>query len=422
VKTYQIFIRTWQRVERHLTNESELFLYPNHDAGVVNMRILIVLTYYEPYVSGLTIYAVRLARALVERGHSVRVLTSQYVRKLPSYEKLDGVEVYRVPVVTYFNKAAIMPGFPFKAWSLIHWAEVVNLHLPQADGAYIAFLSWLQRRPVVTTYQCDLKLPRTFINGVINTVARFAHDICGHISRSIIALSQDYANNSAFLRDYIEKVQPVNAPVVLCPITLQDQEDFRKKFGVKSGEKIIGMVARLAAEKGVEYLVDALPEVRKKYPEARVFYAGPYLNVLGEEAYYQKLLPKIKQLGQSWIFLGVLSNTELTAFYQECSVTVLPSLNSTDAFGMVQIESMICGTPVVATDLPGLRVPVQLTGMGKIVPARDSNSLAKALVEILDDGNRYRDRGAEVASLFSPQAAAARYDEIFRNNSKGNTA
>ena len=74
-----------------------------------SMRILITLTYYYPHYSGLTVYAVRLAKALAERGHQVTVLTSQFNKTLPRSERIDGVEIIRAPVLFRISKGVIMP-------------------------------------------------------------------------------------------------------------------------------------------------------------------------------------------------------------------------------------------------------------------------------------------------------------------------
>jgi glycosyltransferase involved in cell wall biosynthesis len=110
---------------------------------------------------------------------------------------------------------------------------------------------------------------------------------------------------------------------------------------------------------------------------------GQYQNVLGEEVYAQRLAPLIQALGDHWTFLGNLTPTELAAFYRSCEVTVLPSLNSTESFGIVQIEAMTCGTPVVASNLPGVRQPVMMTGMGRIVPPANARALAEAIIDVL---------------------------------------
>jgi glycosyltransferase involved in cell wall biosynthesis len=156
-----------------------------------------------------------------------------------------------------------------------------------------------------------------------------------------------------------------------------------------------------------------MPEVLKRFPEARVLHMGQYQNVMGEEDYARKLQPLIRALGKHWTFLGTLTDQELVAFFRTCEVTVLPSLNSTESFGMVQLESMTCGTPVVASDLPGVRQPVQMTGMGLVVPPADALALASALINILEHPANYRGDAKVVLQRFSPQQIAEEYEALF---------
>jgi glycosyltransferase involved in cell wall biosynthesis len=378
------------------------------------MRILIALTYYQPHKSGLTVYAVRLAKALVERGHQVTVLTSHYNKQLPRYEKVDGVEVIRAPVLFRISKGVIMPTLLALGWRLINKADVVNFHVPQLDAAPLAVMSRLMGKPVVMTYQCDLRLPKGMINWIANRVSFLADRVTARVSGAIVAITRDYAENSAFMSHYLDKVKVVTPPVVLPAIEPQDVVAFQEKYAIHPEQRIIGMVARLATEKGVEYLIEALPQVLQKFPTARVLFVGQYQNVLGEEAYAAKLEPLIRQLGAHWSFLGVIPDKDLAAFYHVCDVTVLPSINSTEAFGMVQVEAMTCGTPAVATDLPGVRQPILNSGMGKIVPPRNPDALAQALIDILNQDQHFPEKGAEIARAYSPQATAASYDAIFQ--------
>jgi len=92
---------------------------------------------------------------------------------------------------------------------------------------------------------------------------------------------------------------------------------------------------------------------------------------------------------------------------------VVPSLNSTEAFGLVQIEAMMNNVPCVASSLPGVRRPVQMTGMGKVVPIGDSAALAQALLAIFSDPARYRRDPAEIARPYIPDAVAAEYEKLF---------
>ena len=378
------------------------------------MRILIALTYYRPHYSGLTIHAEREAQALAARGHQVTVLTSRFDPRLPAREMRNGVEVVRPWVLMHVSKGVIMPTLPIQAWKLIRQADVVHLHAPQLDAAPIALLSRLLGKPVVLTYHCDLRLPSGFIHSVANVVSNLANRVTGRMANLIVHNTRDYAENSPFLRHYLEKVEPILPPVEVTPVSAMDIQTFREKVHLQPGQRIIGMAARLATEKGVEYLAEALPIVLEKYPRARVLFVGPYQEVVGEEDYARRLTPLIEALGDHWSFLGILSPVEMAAFFHECEVTVLPSINSTESYGLVQVESMTCGTPVVASDLPGVRVPVIRTGMGCIVPPANAGELAKALIDILDNPAAYKGRPEAIVRPSTPEAVAEAYERVFQ--------
>ena len=121
----------------------------------------------------------------------------------------------------------------------------------------------------------------------------------------------------------------------------------------------------------------------------------------------------IEPLGAHWTFLGVVTPVEMSAFFHESEVFVLPSLNSTESFGMVQVEAMSCGTPVIASDLPGMRVPVLKTGCGMLVPPANPGELAEALIAVLEEPERYRGQPETLVRLSTPEAVAQEYENIF---------
>jgi glycosyltransferase involved in cell wall biosynthesis len=173
------------------------------------------------------------------------------------------------------------------------------------------------------------------------------------------------------------------------------------------------MAARLASEKGVEVLLDALPTVIDKYPDVRVLFAGQHEHVLGEEAYAARLQPLFEQYGRRWKFLGVLSPDEMACFFPNLDLIVVPSLNSTETFGLVQVEAMLCGTPSVASNLPGVRQPVAKTGMGEVVPVGDPRALSEAINKVIANRPAYVRPRAEIAALWSNEATAAGYEALF---------
>jgi glycosyltransferase involved in cell wall biosynthesis len=379
------------------------------------MKILTVLTYYRPHTSGLTIYAERLARAFARRGHQVTVMTTQYDPSLPREEWMDGVRVVRVPVALRISKGVLAPTFGLVATKLVWEHDVVQLHLPQFDAPGVAFRGRLFGKPAVLTYHCDLLLPPGLFNRLVNFVVHFQNNLAGILADHIVTYTQDYADHSAYLSRYASKLTPILPPVELPAPLPGAVEAFAEEHQTRQRRPVIGMAARFAAEKGVEVLLDALPIILQKYPQAQVLFAGQYQNVLGEQAYFDRLMPRIREFEQSghWKFLGVLNPVQMAAFYPNLDVLTVPSLNSTEAFGLVQIEAMMNGVPCVASALPGVRMPVQMHGMGRVAKIGDPLSLAEAILEVLDEPHKFRGDPAAVARQYDPDTVAAAYETLF---------
>ena len=380
------------------------------------MKILVALTYYKPYVSGLTIYAARVAEAWARAGHEVTVLTSQHLPDLSREELLNGVRVVREPVALRISKGTVMPKFWLDAAAYVREADVVNVHLPQLESALLARLGRKYGKKVILTYHCDLQMPSGVVNTLANKGVLWMNDIAFRNCDAVVTNSQDYADHSEILRKLSDKVRIIQPPVELAELNEKVESAFRKRVHAGDFSPVIGMACRFAADKGVEVLLDALPKVLEEFPRVAVFFMGPYENVLGEAAYYERLKPRIDELIKTghWQFMGKLPDAEVPAFYRSIDVLTMPSLNRTDSFGLVQIEAMMNGKPVVASDLPGIRVPVTRHGMGEIFPVGDADALAAALVRVLRENRVYpEEKCAEIKSMYSPDHVAALYEKLF---------
>lgn len=382
------------------------------------MKILTVLTYYRPHTSGLTIYAERLARAFVKRGHQVTMMTTQYDPSLSREELMDGVKVIRVPVAARVSKGVLAPTFGLVATKLVWQHDVVQLHLPQFDAPGVALRARLFGKPAVLTYHCDLLLPPGVFNRFVNLVVKFQNNMAGLLANHIVTYTQDYADHSSYLSRYASKLTPILPPVELPVPTPQAVSAFAEQNRTKERRPVIGMVTRFAAEKGVEILLEALPTILKKYPNAQVLYAGQHQNVMGEQAYFDRLSPQIHEYENSghWTFLGNLDPIQLAALYPNLDVLTVPSLNSTEAFGLVQIEAMMNGVPCVPSALPGVRRPVQMHGMGKVSQIGDSASLAESILGVLDDPQCFAYRGdiEAIKKSYDPDSIAQEYEKLFQ--------
>jgi glycosyltransferase involved in cell wall biosynthesis len=395
------------------------------------VKILFILTYYRPHVSGLTIYVERLARELAQRGHQVTVLTSHYTDSLPREEMLDGVRVVRIPVALRFNKGVVMPGFVPAALREIRAHEVVSIHLPQVEAALATVLTRLAGRKPILTYHCDLQMPPVWYGRIIDKLTFWDNLIAGKLADTIVAYTEDFARHSPFLSrfgivdcglraesDRTETVRNGKVRVILPPVVIPDPTPegvaaLKARAELNGKQRVIGFAARFAYEKGAGYLINAIPSILKEFPEVRVLFAGPYKDVIGETI-WDEMQPLIKEYEHYLTFLGTLNPTQMADFFRVCDVVTVASINNTESFGLVQVEAFMCGTPVVATDLPGVRVPVTMTGMGEIVPIADAVGLAQGVIKVLKDRAAYVKPRSEIVSLFELQRTVNEYEKLFQ--------
>jgi glycosyltransferase involved in cell wall biosynthesis len=174
--------------------------------------------------------------------------------------------------------------------------------------------------------------------------------------------------------------------------------------------QLVGFAGRFVEEKGFDFLLQALPRVRAQIPNVKFVYAGE-IHVVYEH-FYDKWKHLVEQERDSIVTLGLLLEPQkLANFYAMCDVFALPS--RTDCFPSVQIEAMLSGTPVVATNIPGAREVVRVTGMGKLVTPRDPQALAEGLVEVVNHRDAYLKTRAEIRNVFNTERALDEYEKLF---------
>lgn len=377
-------------------------------------RVLLLVSYYLPYLSGLTVFAQRLAQALAAQGVEVTVLTSRHQRNLASEEVLEGIKVFRTPVWGRLGKGVLLPGLPWRFCQLARFADVVLLVLPQAEAGILAALAkrWLAK-PVVAVLLCDVELGQGLRQRNIEALLRVLHRWALQQADRVVTLTEDYAEQTPILQAVKGKLWVIPPPIPPPQVLPERVAALRKAWGIGPREMLVGWVGRVSREKGLEILAQAMPLVWERLPDVRVLCAGPKEKVVGEASYRRQLEGLLSQFGPKWAFTGILPGEDLAALYACLSVLVLPSVNRTEAFGMVQVEAMACGTPVVASDLPGVREPVRTTGMGLLVPPGEPKALAQALLQVLQGPKSFPRPSPGALGTYAPSSVAGKYMRLF---------
>ncbi len=368
----------------------------------VRKRILIVLSYYHPYISGVSEYAKMLAEGLAAH-HDVTVLTGRHLRTLPRTEIIGGVTVVRAEPLFFLHKGYVSLDLASKFRRLAKDAEVVNFHLPMLDALWLTRIA-PRRARLITTYQCDVQPANGWLDRVAVKAVNMGARICIRRSEKVVALSHDYATGSSLLSNnsgsVVEGYAPIKDIGLPSASRLGDHGDF----------PVVGFLGRFVAEKGIDVLLSAFERILMTYPNARLLLGGDYKAVAGGSIYPQ-LKSRIEGLGKRVELLGRIEEADLPKFYARLDIFVLPSVNAYEAFGMVQVEAMLAGVPVVASDMRGVRVPVQLTGVGRLAPAGDAEELAAAIIEVVSADSRRERADVRLAAIevFSNRAFIQRY-------------
>ena len=381
------------------------------------MRILQVLYYYEPYTSGLTIYAARLSREMAARGHQVQVISARYDPALPRHEvSPEGIDITRLRVLAKFDRAVLLPSLIPTVLRRLDEVDVVHLHLPMAETAVLVALCRLRKKRVVVTHHADLVLAGGILPRLAATVARLSSIIGGRLANAFVTNTAARAKVSPVSRIMRRNLRVIPPPIIINPVPRDARTAFRneREWG---HAPVIGFVGRYASEKGIEVLLQAIPLLRMRHPHAIVALAGPHTDPRTGIRRSGPWDIWLERYGYAVDELGYLSDDDLARFYTAIDVLVLPSIDWTESFGMVQIEAMMHGTPVVASNLPGVSDPVKITGGGLIVKPGDASALAMAIAEVISVPERYLPNQQAIASNYALAAVADAWEQVYEGAS-----
>jgi len=354
------------------------------------MKILMLTPYFYPHTGGTEKYVKDLSIQLVKNGHDVTVIACNVPRakKAKKEEVIDGVKIIRLSAFDFLYYLPVTWAFRKK---MVEGYDVVHIHCP--PHSFVRTLAGKVKVPVVATFHCDVTITGQFFNvpipGFITHGFEALMDWYARLFMSkveeVISTSVSYGSTSPVIKNLKYNAIPIG-------VYHDKLDESVKKQGIdpfKDKKKQILFLGRLAANKGVNYLVEAMPKILAAHPDAKLVICGE-----GEEK--ASIVSLIKKLGLegSITFYGTVNLDTLSALYTTSSVFVLPSINRLEAFGIVQLEAMACYTPVVASDIPGVNSVMDIGKSGLLVPKQKPDAISDAVNKILSSPELIKSMGA----------------------------
>ncbi len=341
------------------------------------MRIAILVCAYPPLKGGIGNAAARHAHTLVELGHEVEVLCPAHGSR-PGTSVLDGVTVHRLRPVVRHGLSAFLPGLARR----VRDYDGVLVQYPFFGGAEPAALgARLSKTPYLVYFHMDV-----IWGGIRGAFLRIHRQIGApwvlRGARQVLVSSFDYAQHSSIAHLKLSNLRELPYSVdtntfTPAPVSIQR----RGELGLDPERPVVlfvGTMNEAGAFKGIDRLLPAMAQAG--LPErAQLVLAGEGTR----RAEYTRMAARLLPEG-SYRFMGGVSDDDLRDLYRCATVTVLPSVTGEEAFGIVLIESMACGTPVVASALPGVRGVIGEEA-GLAVPPGDVPRLARAIRDVIDD-------------------------------------
>ncbi len=379
------------------------------------MRILHIGKYYPPYLGGMETVLRNLAEGLLDRNCEVTVLTAgdgpqEIIEEVVGPDTGRRGRLVRASVYGHLNSQPLtltLPGLIRREAARLK-PDLVHLHLPNP----LAAASWLalgavrscELPPLAVWYHADItrqKVGRLLVQPIVK--------VCLGRAAGISVSSATLAANSPVLAPWKEKVGVI--PFGIESVPWMDVEP--------SLDGPFLFVGRLVPYKGLEIFLEAMADLPGA--EAVIVGEGPLLASLSA------LVEKLGMEGRIH-FAGPMDAAQVAEHMAHARALVLPSVNASETFGLVQLEAMAAGVPVVASDLPtGVREVGEPGRTCLLVPPSDSGALSQALGGLMNDSGKAREMGAAGRLRFEERYTRALmmdrlldwYDSLLTTDRKG---
>ena len=374
-------------------------------------------------VGGIARHCLGLSKALVKENHEVHLVTLDFPGA-PMFEDVDGVKVHRV---------SIELGHPnFLTWTFIfnHFIEkriaelgreiefdMVHLHDWLTGSAGIASKYFLHKPLVSTVHSTEIGRAQGLHSPDSYMIDGLEWWMTFEASKVIICSSSMRGELEHHFRLPPHKITVIPNAIDASTYSRNfDKEAVRRRYGIGSYEKLVLFVGRLVPQKGVRYLIRAVPQILGHHNSARFFIAGD-----GWSKSHLENLAASSGCGEKIRFLGFVSDSELVGLTMSADALVVPSIY--EPFGIVALEGMAAGVPVVAANVGGLADIVEHDRTGVLVYPKSPESVAWGVDKVLSDPGYsewlVRNAKKKVYDAYSWEAVAKRTSDVYEEVCRG---
>lgn len=333
-------------------------------AELNGLRVLHVGKYYPPHHGGMETHLESLCEEL-KRFVETEILVAASSERRTSEEQLEGVRLTRAGTLFKLKSAPFCPQMVRSIYR--SKADIVHLHLPN-PGAILAYLASGHRGRLVITYHSDI-VRQKVLSRVFEPVLQRAL----HLADAIIVSSPNYIASSNVLRRHREKCQVIPFGIKVDSFQYPDPAEVAALRELYGPRMVLG-VGRLVYYKGFKHLI-----------RASKFFDG-HVVIVGCGPLYEALKQDAEDQGVSDRVTLLTDVMDVRPYYHAADVFALPSVARSEAFGIVQLEAMACGKPVVNTSLDTGVTYVSRSGdSGLTVPPANDETLGRAIADLLDD-------------------------------------
>lgn len=356
------------------------------------MKIAQIVCTFPPYKGGMGNVAHDFSKMLTETGNDVTIFTPDYNHvccKEKNPEQTSAGKVIRLRPWLQYGHGAFLPQLLFKLPDF----DIVYLHYPffgTAEVVWLAKLLFDKKFKLIIQFQMNVD-NYSFLSKILSSPAKIIRSSLFKRADIITCTGSDYVKNSDIAdiyKKYPNKFREIPFGIDTSRFTPSSQKENNKIKKIL----FVGGLDKAHYFKGIDILLKAVSELGIKNYELGIVGDGDLKSQYEKQAKKLDITDKVK-------FLGKVSDEELPGVYQQTDLFILPSINKNEAFGLVLLEAMASGVPVIASNLPGVRTVFQNGKQGLLCNPGDVNDLKNKIEEILSNDKKRVEMGQEARKL-----------------------